>query len=272
LFYTVELGLNLYAHFFFEFWRKTKWNWFDFGVIVGSWIPNQDLAAIRLLRTLRFVRISGRFKSFAFLMETLHLSMNGIGSLLLLLFGIVSIFAILGVELFMESSEHFDDFFRALWTLFITLNGESWPEIAEPLIEQFWYTKLYFGTYIIGISVVVMNMIIAVFIEKTAEVIKKRKEKALSIVQEKDHEPLIENGESSCLAVDQSLDKEHRLNRIAVQRCVFILLDWKIKKLMSLQECWNGIDRILSVKGFQILSEPILERKFEQVKMLLRAL
>jgi len=196
------------------------------------------------------------------------MSINGMGSLLLLLFGIVIIFAILGVELFMDSSDHFQHFSRALWTLFITLNGESWPEIAEPLIKKFWYTKLYFGTYIIGISVVIMNMIISVFIEKTAEVIQKRKQKALNIVQGKDHEPLVKN----LSAEDQSLDKETRLNRIAVQRCVFILLDWKNKKLLSLEECRNGIDRILSVRDFQRLSEPILERKFEQVQMLLQAL
>jgi len=49
----------------------------------------------------------------------------GVTTLLGLLVGIKFIYAILGVGLFGEVSENFEDFFTALWALFITLNGES---------------------------------------------------------------------------------------------------------------------------------------------------
>jgi len=125
LFYSVELSLNFYAHFFWEFWTKTKWNWFDTIVIMVSWFPNLNVAAVRLLRTLRLVRISGRVKSFAFICDTLHKSMKGIGSLVVLLLGFVTIYAVLGVGFYKESSTKFQDFGSAIWTLFITLNGEG---------------------------------------------------------------------------------------------------------------------------------------------------
>jgi len=94
-------------------------------VILISWFPNLNVAAVRLLRTLRLVRISGRVKSFAFICDTLHKSMKGIGSLVMLLVGFVTIYAVLGVGFYKDSSIKFQDFGSAIWTLFITLNGEG---------------------------------------------------------------------------------------------------------------------------------------------------
>jgi hypothetical protein len=223
LLYTIELSLNLYAHFFWDFWRKTKWNWFDFIVILSSWFPGQNLAAVRLLRMLRLVRLSGRLGSFAFIIKTLRKSMTGVATLLGLLFGITTIYSILGVGLFGEVSDDFEDFFTALWTLFITLNGESWPAFAEPLIEDFWYTRFYFGSYIVVVSVIVLNMIIAVFIQKTAEVLReqmveRQKRRAKGNMRDKFNVHPIAGSE----AVDSGsveLKKE-------VQRCIFVLFGW----------------------------------------------
>merc|ERR1719184_553116 len=103
--------------------------------------------------------------------------MSGVGTLLALLIGFMTIYAVLGVGLFGEVSDEFEDFFTALWTLFITLNGESWPDFSAPLIQEFWYTPLYFGTFIITFSVVVLNMVIAVLIGTSAEVLRDRGQK-----------------------------------------------------------------------------------------------
>jgi len=51
--------------------------------------------------------------------------MVGVAGLLTLLVSITTIYAILGVGLFGEVSDEFEDFFTTFWTLFITLNGES---------------------------------------------------------------------------------------------------------------------------------------------------
>lgn len=85
----------------------------------------ENLAVIRLLRTLRLFRISGKLGSFAFIMKTLRKSMGSVATLFSLLVGFMTIYAVLGVGLFGEVSDEFEDFFIAFWTLFITLNGES---------------------------------------------------------------------------------------------------------------------------------------------------
>jgi len=267
LFYTIELILNFYAHFFWDFWRNTKWNWFDFTVILASWLPAENLASIRLLRTLRLVRISGRCGSFAFIIKTLRKSMTGIAALLGLLVGITLIYAILGVGLFGEVSDNFEDFFTTVWTLFVTLNGESWPEFAAPLIDEFWYTRLYFGTFIITVSIIVLNMIIAVFIQKTAEVLNEHRDKIHrkrskgNLRDERDLRPIPDR-----VAVnDGSID----LNKKEVKHCVLVLFSWENENVISDSECRNGVNLILTSSGFRSLARPIREGNFQLVRLLL---
>jgi len=267
------------------------WNWFDLVVILISWIPNPHLAVMRLIRILRLVRISGRVQSFAFVVETLQKSISCIGALIIMLVGFVMIFAVLGVGLFRDNSEQFRDFFSAMWTLFITLNGESWPDFAEPLIERYWYTQLYFGTFIITVTLVALNMIISVFIEKMAEVTSKRTNKMLGIEEGgpfknstddrvvsrngRHHERiayLSNNGSSEVHNSTTSLSGEERciFNRAVVQQCIFLLFKWQNQKLISRQECSRGISRILTVRGFRSLAKHILEKQLQYVKLLLR--
>jgi len=267
LFYTVELTLNFYAHFFWDFWRRTKWNWFDFTVILASWLPAENLASIRLLRTLRLVRISGRRGSFAFIIKTLRKSMTSVAALLGLLVGITLIYAILGVGLFGEVSDKFEDFFTTIWTLFITLNGESWPDFAAPLIDKFWYTRLYFGTFIITVSIIVLNMIIAVFIQKTAEVLNEQRDKMYrkrlkgNLRDKCDLRPI-----PDCVAVnDGSID----FNKKEVKHCVLVLFSWENENVISQSECRNGVNLILTSSGFRSLARPIREGNFQLVRLLL---
>jgi len=269
LLYTVELTLNFYAHFFWDFWRTTKWNWFDFTVILASWLPAQNLAAIRLLRTLRLIRISGRCGSFAFIIKTLRKSMTGVASLLGLLVGITIIFAILGVGLFGEVSDKFEDFFTTLWTLFITLNGESWPEFAEPLIDEFWYTRLYFGTFLITISVIVLNMIIAVFVQKTAEVLNEQRDEICSKSKSNLHD------EFDVLLIPDSIAVNNGsvdFNQKEVEWCIFVLFDWQKQNAISTLECRNGANLLLTSNGFRSLVRPIRERNLQMVRSLLRTM
>jgi len=238
-------------------------------VILASWLPAQNLAAIRLLRTLRLIRISGRCGSFAFIIKTLRKSMTGVASLLGLLVGITIIFAILGVGLFGEVSDKFEDFFTTLWTLFITLNGESWPEFAEPLIDEFWYTRLYFGTFLITVSVIVLNMIIAVFIQKTAEVLNEQRDKMCSkSLKGKPRDKFDVLPIPDSVAVNGSVD----FNQKEVKRCIFVLFDWENQNAISTLECRNGVSLLLTSNGFRSLARPIRAGNLQMVRSLLRTM
>jgi len=233
-------------------------------------MPAQNLAAIRLLRILRLIRLSGRLRSFAVIIRTLRKSMTGVATLLGLLLGITTIYAILGVGLFGEVSDKFEDFFTTLWTLFITLNGKSWPDFAEPLIVEFWYTRLYFGTFIVTVSVIVLNMIIAVFIQKTAEVLTEQRDEMR--LKRENGDPRAEFEvlpiPDSATVHDGSVDSNWK----EVQRCLFVLFGWENQNVISTLECRNGVNRILTSNGFRTLARPIRKGNLLLVQSLLRTM
>lgn len=71
-------------------------------------------------------------------------------------------------------NEYFGNFFRALYTLFQVLTGESWSEaIARPLIEQndasAVGTGIFFVSFIIVNQIVLQNVVVAVLLEKMVD-------------------------------------------------------------------------------------------------------
>jgi len=174
----------------------------------------------------------------------------------------------LRVGLFGEVSDKFEDFFTASWTLFVTLNGESWPEFAEPLIDEFWYTTFYFGTFIITVSVIVLNMIIAVFIEKTAEVLREQRDKTSRKRAKAD--PC---GEFNVLPSTNSVtiyNGTNDFNWKEVQYCVFVLFVWENQNFISRLERMKGVKLLLTSSSFRSLAKLIREKNIQLVQSLLR--
>jgi len=196
--------------------------------------------------------------------------MTGVATLFALLVGITIIYAILGVGLFGEASDRFKDFFTATWTLFITLNGESWPDFAEPLVGEFWYTTWYFGTFIVIVSVVVLNMIIAVFIEKTAEVL--REQRVETLAENGKSDPRDEYDVLSILDSTTLNDGTGDFDWKDLQRCVFVLFGWESQNVISTLASRKGVQLLLTKSGFRSLSKPILEGNLLLVQSLLRTL
>jgi len=67
--------------------------------------------------------------------------------------------------------EYFGNFFKALYTLFQVLTGESWSEaIARPLLEWSpWATAVYFVSFILINGIVLINVVVAVLLEKMVD-------------------------------------------------------------------------------------------------------
>merc|ERR1712176_465934 len=54
-----------------------------------------------------------------------------------------------------------------MWTLWVmTLATNVWPEYAESLQPNYWFAWMYFSSYTVIAGVVVLNMIVAIFIDK----------------------------------------------------------------------------------------------------------
>eukprot|EP00620_Florenciella_sp_RCC1587_P016347 CAMPEP_0182570044 /NCGR_PEP_ID=MMETSP1324-20130603/10483_1 /TAXON_ID=236786 /ORGANISM="Florenciella sp., Strain RCC1587" /LENGTH=240 /DNA_ID=CAMNT_0024784387 /DNA_START=217 /DNA_END=939 /DNA_ORIENTATION=- len=101
-------------------------------------------------------------------------SIPGVANAFSIMFLIMSIYAILGVELFGNgvvefecNQAYFDNYSQSMLTLMQVLTGDSWAEcIARPCITAYPLASLFFVTYILITTVMLMNIAVAVLLEK----------------------------------------------------------------------------------------------------------
>jgi hypothetical protein len=198
--FTVELAVNLYGHWFCEFWRS-GWNVFDF-VVVSIGIINMvklplppSFKLLRMMRAFRVFRLFKRVESLNKIIVALVRAIPGVINAFLILGIVMSIYSILAVEFYQHMAndchepgksiwktprglcwgpEYFGCFSKSLFTFFQVLTGDSWSEmVARPCI---WYwanaspLKAYAGgfffvSYVLVTAFMLINVVVAVLLD-----------------------------------------------------------------------------------------------------------
>ena len=143
------------------------WNLFDLAVIVLSLIPATGEFALvaRLVRILRILRLVSAVPQLRLIIATLVRSIPSMGHVILLMSIIFYIYAVTGFHLFSEvDEEHWGSLGAALLTLFQMVTLEGWVEIMESAMEATPYAWIYFVTFVLLGTFVVLNLFIAVVI------------------------------------------------------------------------------------------------------------
>lgn len=182
--FTVELCINMYGHWFAEFWASW-WNWFDFIIIGISLLVlvAEDLpgfTVLRLLRAFRVFRLFNKVKALAQIVHATEAAIPGVAGAFFILLLVIAIYAILGVQFFpdVELSEglatdtrRFGTFNKAFFPLFQVMTGDSWHTISIPCMELYGFTaELYFLTFILTTSFLLVNIAIAILLENMTTV------------------------------------------------------------------------------------------------------
>lgn len=163
--FAVEITLKLYANGLRFF--KNGWNIFDFTIVLISLIPATGslsvLRALRVLRILRLLKMAPRLK---FIVNSLFKSLPDLVWIFILILIFYYLYSVMGTKLFGES---FPDLFGTLttsmFTLFQLMTLEDWVNgVAKPVMSVFPYAYIYFISFILITSVVVLNLIIAVIV------------------------------------------------------------------------------------------------------------
>lgn len=176
--FAVELIWNMYAFWFWPFW-KSGWNVFDFvvvtiGILNMSKIPLPGpLSLLRMMRAFRVFRLFKRVKSLHRIILSLMSSVPGVsnGFVVLLLDQNqeVELVTARGLE---YGYDYWDNFGLALYTMFQVFTQESWAEgIARPLfnsndMSQQFGVAFFFVSYMLCVGVALMNVVVAVLLEK----------------------------------------------------------------------------------------------------------
>ncbi len=168
--FTVELVLKLAVYN--RRFCKDPWNIFDFIVVAVSFVPDCGMfSSVRLFRILRIFKLISGIRHMRIILGAIVKSVRGImwtGSLLVLIY---YVYGILGTHLFGAA---FEDWFgslgKSVYTLFQVMTLESWSMgIARPVIAAYPYAWVYFITYILMTSFLVMNIVVGIVLTSITE-------------------------------------------------------------------------------------------------------
>ena len=148
------------------------WNIFDFAVIVFSLIPaTGEFAMIsRLARLLRVVRLITTVKELRVIVAALVRAIPSVGHVMVLMSIVVYIYAIMGYHLFNEHDpQHWRSLGISVLTLFNIVTLEGWVDVMDIAMEAYPWAWIYFVSFIIMGTFVVINMFIAIIVNSLDE-------------------------------------------------------------------------------------------------------
>jgi len=180
--FLIELLVNMYGHFWWEFWHS-GWNLFDFFIVLISLIAiyNPDVPAmsvLRLFRAFRVVRLFKRVDEMKKIIEGIMKSLPSLSYAFIAMGLIIGIWAIMGVDFFgkIESPNtndelvpgyFFGSFFKAFLSLGQITTFDSWSSgIARDIIyAEGAGAALYFIIFIFISGIIMMNVLVALLLD-----------------------------------------------------------------------------------------------------------
>ncbi len=151
---------------------RDGWNVFDFSIIVFSLLPATGGFAViaRMARLLRLLRLVSAVPELRLIVATLVRSIPGMLHIVALMSLMVYIYAIIGYQLFHEHDpEHWRNLGISLLSLFRVVTLEDWTDIMYKAMEYHPLTWMYFVSFVVFGTFVVINLFIAVVINNLDE-------------------------------------------------------------------------------------------------------
>jgi|TARA_Y100000816_G_scaffold44460_1_gene27866 voltage-gated sodium channel len=170
VFFLVEILIRIFAEanhpvrFF-----KNGWNVFDFIIVVVSLVPvdgAESAFVARLLRIVRVLRIITVVPAFRHIVESLFKSMPRVAFIALLMFIVIYIWAAIGTLIYSETDpEHWRNIGIAALTLAQVATYDDWAAVMTNVLDAHPYSWIYFISFILVTSVVLLNMVIGIIVD-----------------------------------------------------------------------------------------------------------
>ncbi len=148
------------------------WNQFDFAIIVLSFIPASGEFAMvaRLVRLLRVLRLVTTIPKLRLVVATLVHSIPSMVHVILLLAVLFYIYGVLGYFLYHEHDPaHWGTLGAAMLTLFQVVTLEGWADIMRTAMEARPLAWIYFVSFVVIGTFVIINLFIAIVINNLEE-------------------------------------------------------------------------------------------------------
>ena len=148
------------------------WNLFDFIIIVVSLVPaTGTLATIgRLARLMRVLRLISTLPELRLIVSTLMRSIPSMFNIIMLLSIIFYMYGVAGYHLFHDVDPvHWRNLGISLLSLFRIVTLEDWTDIMYAALEVHWWAWIYFVSFVVVGTFVVINLFIAVVLNNLDE-------------------------------------------------------------------------------------------------------
>lgn len=151
---------------------RDGWNLFDFVIIVASLVPaTGSLATLaRLARLLRVLRIISALPELRLIVATLIRSIPSMVNVIMLMSIIFYVYAVAGFHLFHDvDPTHWNHLGTSLLSLFRIVTLEDWTDIMYAAMDQKPWAWVYFVSFVVLGTFVVVNLFIAVVLNNLEE-------------------------------------------------------------------------------------------------------
>lgn len=208
--FAIELAIRIgaYGRRPWDFFRE-PWNVFDFVIVGAAFAPgiSRDATVLRLIRLLRVLRVLSVMPDLRVLIRGMAASLAPIGSLAVLAVLVMYVYGMVGWILFHEGDpDNWATISDALLTLFVVMTLESWPEIMGSAMEITSWAWVYFVSYVLAASFLIINVVIAIIItaiEDTREQERREAARAMLVEAEASGDEPVSLGEA--VAVEQRI-------------------------------------------------------------------
>ncbi|WP_336205192.1 ion transporter [Nonomuraea sp. LPB2021202275-12-8] len=167
--FVAELAAKVYV----ERWRfpRDPWNVFDTAIVAIALAPaTGGLSVLRSLRILRALRLLSVVPSLRKVVSALLRAMPGMSSIVLLLSLVLYVAAVLATKLYGATApDRFGSLPTSLFTLFQTMTGDDWGNIAREVMTRHPSAWIFFTIFILVCTFVVLNLFMAVVVSAMDE-------------------------------------------------------------------------------------------------------
>jgi voltage-gated sodium channel len=171
--FTVEIAVRIVAYGRRPYdYFGNGWNVFDFVVVGSAYLPfvRESVTLLRLARLLRVTRLVSVLPGLRVVIRGLVRSVAPLASVALLTFFLLYVYAMVGWLWFGDSDpERFGDAGSALLTMFQVLTIEGWNEILSVEMEHSHWAWVFFISFILVGSFLVLNLVIAIVLNSVEE-------------------------------------------------------------------------------------------------------
>lgn len=167
--FVAELAAKMYV----ERWRfaRDPWNVFDTLIVAVALLPaTGGLSVLRSLRILRALRLLSVVPSLRRVVSALLRAMPGMSSIVLLLSLVLYVAAVMATKLYGRTApERFGSLPSSLFTLFQTMTGDDWGNIAREVMTRHPSAWVFFTAFILVSTFIVLNLFMAVVVSAMEE-------------------------------------------------------------------------------------------------------